>query len=86
MSEYSIASGNKEYAQKALEIFRTIQRYAGTPGLLEPKYLPSLKCQGHSLTMILINTASRLREAIDAPELTEQIDKSIEELRQLLGL
>ena len=32
--------------------------------------------------MILINTASRIREAIDAPELTEQIDKSVAKLRK----
>ena len=82
MSEYSIASGNHEYAEKALELFRLIQHYAETPGLLEPKYLPTLKCQGHSLTMILINTASRLREAINAPELTQQIDKSITALQK----
>lgn len=82
MSEYSIASGKQEYAEKALEVFRTIQHYANTPGLLEPKYLPAMKCQGHSLTMILINTASRLREAIDAPELTKQIDLSLEKLEK----
>ena len=82
MSEYSIASGKQEYAEKALEVFHTIQHYANTPGLLEPKYLPAMKCQGHSLTMILINTASRLREAIDAPELTKQIDLSLEKLEK----
>lgn len=81
MAEYSIASGDRSYAEKALEIFRLVQRYASTPGLLEPKYLPALECQGHSLTMILINTASRLRAAIDAPCLTEQIDKSLHALR-----
>ena len=82
MSEYSIASGKQEYAEKALEVFHTILHYANTPGLLEPKYLPAMKCQGHSLTMILINTASRLREAIDAPELTKQIDLSLEKLEK----
>lgn len=81
MAEYSIASGDRSYAEKALEIFRLVQRYASTPGLLEPKYLPALECQGHSLTMILINTASRLRAAIDDPCLTEQIDKSLHALR-----
>lgn len=81
MAEYSIASGDRSYAEKALEIFRLVQRYASTPRLLEPKYLPALECQGHSLTMILINTASRLRAAIDDPCLTEQIDKSLHALR-----
>lgn len=81
MSEYSIASGDKSYAERALELFRLILHYKNTHGLLEPKYLPSLQCQGHSLTMILINTASRIRAAIDTPELTEQIDRSLEELQ-----
>ena len=81
MSEYSIASGDKSYAERALELFRLILHYKNTHGLLEPKYLPSLQCQGHSLTMILINTASRIRAAIDTPELTEQIDRSLKELQ-----
>ena len=81
MAEYSIASGDQSYAQKALEIFRLVQHYADTPGLLAPKYLPALECQGHSLTMILINTASRLRAAIEDPCLTDQIDKSLHALR-----
>lgn len=81
MAEYSIASGDQSYAQKALEIFRLVQHYADTSGLLAPKYLPALECQGHSLTMILINTASRLRAAIEDPFLTDQIDKSLHALR-----
>ncbi|HEY9551727.1 MAG TPA: AGE family epimerase/isomerase, partial [Prevotella sp.] len=77
MAEYSIASGDKSYAEKALQLFRLILHYKETPGLLPDKYLPAMECQGHSLTMILINTASRIRRAIDAPELTEQINKSL---------
>ena len=82
MSEYSLATGNKYYAERALEIFRLIQKYKNTPGLLEPKYLPTMECQGHSLTMILINTASRLREAIADPILDKQIDESLEALEK----
>lgn len=81
MSEYAIASGDKTYAQKALELFRNIRRWLATPGVLEPKYLPALQARGHSITMILINTASRIRAAIQAPELDEQIDQSIHDLR-----
>ena len=80
MSEYSIASGDKSYAERALDLFRLILRYKNTPGLLEPKYLPALACQGHSLTMILINTASRLRAAQDDPMLKAQIDESLDAL------
>ena len=38
--------------------------------------------QGHSITMILINTAARIREAIPAVELDEQISLSIETLQR----
>ncbi|MCC8119919.1 MAG: AGE family epimerase/isomerase [Bacteroidales bacterium] len=80
-SEYALATGNKEYAGKALKLFRDIERFINTPDILEPKYLPTLQAIGHSITMILINTASRIREVIDDPILTEQIDKSIETIR-----
>ena len=82
MSEYSIASGDKSYAEKSLKMYYNIQRLISTPGLLPSKYCENVHMQGHSLTMILINTASRIREAINAPELTEQIDKSVMKLRK----
>ncbi|MBO4984411.1 MAG: AGE family epimerase/isomerase [Bacteroides sp.] len=82
MSEYSIASGNHEYAEKALRLFRNILAFLSTPGVLEPKYLPTFQAQGHSITMILINTASRIRAAISDPILDAQIDKSIELLQR----
>ncbi len=81
MSEYSIASNNPEYAQKALKLFKDIRRFINTPGVLEPKYLPTQPSIGHSITMILINTASRIREAISDPELDQQIDESIQTLK-----
>ena len=73
MAEYSLATGEKEYAEKALEIFKRTQHFLDTPGMLEPKYLPAMSSRGHSITMILINTASRIRMVIDDPVLTEQI-------------
>ena len=69
MSEYSIASDDKAYALKASEMFKRIQRFLTTPGFLEPKYLPTLQSRGHSITMILINTASSVRAAIADPVL-----------------
>lgn len=82
MSEYAIASGDSSYAQKALELFRRMQRFLSTPGFLEPKFEPVFQAQGHSITMILVNTASCIRKAIAAPELDEQIDRSIALLRE----
>lgn len=82
MSEYAIASGDKRYAEKALELFKRIQRFLAAPGFLEPKYLPALQARGHSITMILINTASRIRAAIDDPVLNTQIDESLDAIRR----
>jgi N-acylglucosamine 2-epimerase len=81
MSEYSIATGDKTYAEKALKLFKDIRRFVSTPGILEPKYLPTQPGIGHSITMILINTAARVREAISDPILDQQIDESIEKLK-----
>ena len=81
MAEYSIASGDKHYAEKALELFKLILRYKNTPGALPAKYTEHLQVRGHSLPMILINTAARIREAIDSPILDTQINESIKEIR-----
>lgn len=82
MSEYSIASGDRGYAQKALTLFKQILHFINTKGILEPKYCEGVEMQGHSITMILINTAARIREAIPAVELDEQISLSIATLQR----
>lgn len=81
MSEYAIASGDRAYAEKALELFKRMQRFLSEPGFLPPKYEPSVKMQGHSITMILVNVASCIRNAIADPCLDAQIDRSVEALR-----
>lgn len=81
MAEYALATGNRAYAEKALRIFKDMRRFLATPGLLEPKYLPSFQAQGHSITMILINVASRLKKVVDDPELDRQIDESLFRLK-----
>lgn len=82
MSEYAIASADRSYAQKALALFKQILHFINTKGILEPKYCEGVEMQGHSITMILINTAARIREAIPAVELDEQISLSIETLQR----
>ena len=77
MAEYARATGDGGYARKALDLFKRVQRFLATPGLLEPKYLDTFRAQGHSITMILINTASRVRRVIADPALDAQIDRSI---------
>ena len=83
MSEYALATGSREYAEKSLALFKEICRFIATPGVLEPKYLPAQQAVGHSITMILINTAARVREVISDPCLNEQIDRSLEAIRTL---
>jgi len=81
MAEYSLATGDKLYAEKALQLFKRIKYLTETPGLLPPKYCENVKMQGHSLVMILINTASRIRKVINDPILDEQIDWSVNKIR-----
>lgn len=81
MAEYALATGNQNYAEKALKIFKDMRRFLTTPGLLAPKYLPSVEVQGHSITMIMINVASRLKKVIADPELDRQIDESLFKLK-----
>lgn len=81
MAEYALATGNQSYAEKALKIFKDMRRLLTTPGLLAPKYLPSVEAQGHSITMIMINVASRLKKVIADPELDRQIDESLFKLK-----
>ena len=82
MAEYALATGDHSYAEKALNIFKDMRHFLNTPGVLEPKYLPTVEAQGHSITMILINVASRLKKVIEDPELDTQIDASLKALRE----
>ncbi|MEG2759738.1 MAG: AGE family epimerase/isomerase [Mucinivorans sp.] len=81
-AEYSIASGDHSYAVKALELFKKIQHYLNTPGLLEPKFLEGFKAKGHSICMIMIDVAVNIRRAIEDPVLEAQIDSAIDEIKR----
>lgn len=80
MSEYAIASGDKSYAVKALELLRFINKMLDTPGFLPAKSLVPAK--GHSITMILINVALCIQRSISDPYLDEQIDRSIDDIEK----
>lgn len=76
LAEYSIASGDKRYLQKALETEKVICNFADK---LEPKILPSAyQLQGHSMTMILINMYQILREVTGDIIWTQKINHQIE--------
>lgn len=82
MAEYARATGDKSYAEKALALFKSMRRFLNTPGLLEPKYLPTLQAQGHSITMIMINVASRIKMVAEDAELDTQITASVAAIEQ----
>ncbi len=84
MAEYAKASGDRSSAEKALELFKNIRHFVATPGYMEPKYLDALQAKGHSLVMILINTASRIRNVIEDPVLDQQINESIDSLKDFM--
>ena len=79
MAEYSLASGDKSYARKALDLFKRTLNLLSS-GILENKFL--FGARGHSITMMLINVAVVLKQVSDDPALDIRIDQSIEELRK----
>lgn len=82
MSEYAKATGSEEYADKALALFRRIRAFMCDPAMMPPKFEPAFQAQGHSLTMILINVALRLKDVCDDPILDGQIAESVRLLRE----
>lgn len=82
MAEYSKAAGDPAYARKALELFKRTLHFIDTPGILEPKYLGTQPAIGHSITMILINTASIVRSVSPDPLLDRRIDLSIDAIER----
>lgn len=82
MAEYSLATGDRHWAERALKVFDDTQRFLSTPGYLAPKFEESVQLQSHSIIMILINVGSCLRKVIDGPKLTQQIDDSIARLKK----
>lgn len=82
MAQYAIATGDKQYTEKAVRLFKNTLHNLNTPGILEPKFREGFVAKGHSPCMILIDTAARIREATDDPVLTGQIDDSIATLRR----
>lgn len=79
-AEYAKATGDKAHAKRALDLFRAIRAFAADPSVCPPKYESAMACQGHSLTMILINVANVLKQVSDDPVLDAQIDESIDRL------
>lgn len=82
MAEYALASGDTTYAQKAVDLFKRMLTMLETTGFLAPKYCPSVKMRGHSITMMLINVAMVVKKVSDDPILDATIDQSISDLEK----
>lgn len=79
---YAKATDDKVYAEKALDLFKRMQKFLSTPGFLPAKCEPWVECKGHSITMILLNTAAQVRKVMPDPILDEQINASIKVLKE----
>ena len=82
MAEYAKATGSREYAEKALAMFKNILRMLNTPGFLQPK--TTVAGISHSITMMLINVAAVVKQVIDDPALDEQVEKSLHDIEHYL--
>lgn len=80
MAQYGVATKDTTYLRKAFELFKTILHYKDTPNALTPKYTDNVQLRGHSLTMILLNTANVIQQGITDTILNTQIDNSIKEI------
>lgn len=79
---YAKATGDESLAQKAREMLREFHRYNTTPGLIEPKFTDTRPMKSIGFPMILINTASEVRDNVGDPKANEYIDYGIHEIRQ----
>ena len=78
MAEYAGASGEKNYAQKALTLFGQIRKMLSN-GSLMPKY--EIPMRGHSMVMIMMNVAKCIAKHIYDPLLDIQIEESVKALQ-----
>ena len=76
MAEYSLASGDRSYAQKALDLFKRTREMLSRPGFLPPK--TTQKGYSHSITMMFFNVVAVLKKVIDDPSLDEQLNTSLD--------
>lgn len=83
-AEYALATGDQQYVQKAEQLFEKTLHFLNTPGILEPKYLPTLQAIGHSICMIMMNTAVVLGQVSKSPMIETQIEESFRTIKDKL--
>jgi N-acylglucosamine 2-epimerase len=83
LAAYGQATGDTEYKQRALDLFRNMLHYHETPGLLEAKVNPETRpMKGLAMLMILIVTAQELRKSVADPMCDQVIDRCIREIER----
>lgn len=80
---YAQASGDKEAAQYARNIFGKCLDYASGKTLLQPKYTSTRPSIGIGIPMIMTNTAQQLRDTIGDNRCDETIATWIEDIKAL---
>jgi len=75
------ATGDQESADRAMALFRFFTEWNFTPGLMPPKFTDVRPAIGLSPRMIALITAQELRWNLgDHPELTQWIDRCVDEI------
>lgn len=83
LAAYARAAGDDEARQQAVDLFKLIEHYLLTPGLLPPKVNPEVRpAKALAIPMIMIVTAQILRQASDDPICQRWIDGSIAEIER----
>ena len=80
---YSKASGDIEYSEKALDLFKFILKYQNTPGLLPEKYESKTRPMiSHSVPMINLVICQILREISNDPIIDQTILRAINDVEK----
>jgi N-acylglucosamine 2-epimerase len=82
MAAYAKATGDKNVAEKARQLFGKCIDYATNPGLLPPKFTNVRPSKGIGVPMIMINTAQQLRADVGDPRCDEYISRWIAEIEK----
>ncbi len=82
MAEYSKATGDTTYADKALALLKRVLVMMKDPSVAVPKSMPNVKQRGLSPIMILLNTANVLKQVSSDAILDELIDNSLETIEK----
>ena len=84
MAALARAAGDEALAGAARELYGRFLRYARTPGLLEPKYVPgSRDARTLGVPMIALNVAQVVRETVGDERCEGEVERCIAEIRDI---